>query len=196
MIEVPSKEDIENLREHHMELSGRFAQMLKLFEETTSAVGKLQDELQEMPGGYRNSQDIKFLKGRIEKVEFLKSRVDELEKKLQPGGVVTVHSKLADLEESVKLLATEMANANKKISELESGCGNARYSVCSKKLDTLEECCKNTVAAGKVVERRIDFLESSSRNLSSRLDAHGANIKIMGVEISRFQKFMDKLHEL
>ena len=64
MIEVPTKEDYESLAKKHNEL-------VELVKSTSSALGKMQEELDQMPSGYRNAQDIKNLKSRIEKLEML-----------------------------------------------------------------------------------------------------------------------------
>jgi len=118
--------------------------ILALFEENTKAVAKLQDELQEMPGGYRNSQDIKHLKGRIE----------NLEQKLRSGTEVTVHSRLNDMEICIK----EM----------------------SKVVDQNTECCKNVVASGKELEKRIEFLEAQGRDHNARMVTHSVRIEKIG----------------
>lgn len=143
--------------------------------EFDSKIRNLEKELQEMPGGYRNSQDIKNLKGRIERIENViayvpdlvkkvekleyadkgvqtllahrTERLEKIEELLQSGGRVTVHSSLNDLEERIGLVKDDY---HQHILDLRQEK--------DKDVKRLEECCKNTVASGKELEKRVDNL--------------------------------------
>lgn len=111
MIEVPTYQDYKNVVRDLEDISKKHNELVEMMRVTTEAVGKLQDELQEMPGGYRNSQDIKNLKGRIERIE--------------AGGL------------------------------------------SSSRIEQLEECCKNTVSAGKALEGKVDSILHNGLSRSS-----------------------------
>ena len=105
MIEVPSKEDYVSLANRHNEL-------VELVKSASSALGKMQEELDAMPSGYRNAQDIKNLKGRIERIEaggLSSSRIEQLEECCKN----TVASGKA-LEARVGSLSIEVGDASKR----------------------------------------------------------------------------------
>lgn len=112
MIQIPSEADYVKVCDSISEFIKKHNDLVNLFKENTDAIGKIQDELQEMPGGYRNSQDIKNLKGRIEKLE-----------------------------------STSFAGFDGRVSALAG------------RVSGVEECCKNTVAAGKALEGKVQNLE-------------------------------------
>ena len=189
MIEIPSREDWAILEERTSSLATAHNKMVELLKENTECVGKLQDELQEMPGGYRNSQDIKNLKGRIERLETknppyeqaeshireLYARMKELENLLQSGKNVTVHSRLNDMEKEIKDQREDYHAHFRGLREDE--------------IAKLENCCKNVVASGKALEERIDRVDKNMNILSNE-------VSVAIKRTQRADKFMDKLRNL
>ena len=110
MIEVPSKEDYVSLANRHNEL-------VELVKSASSALGKMQEELDAMPSGYRNAQDIKNLKARIERLEARDS------------------TRTSTMDEDTRRVFERVLK--------------------------MEECCKNTVASGKELEKRIDVIQNN-----------------------------------
>lgn len=157
------------------QMKAEFESFKNLVLETSKSVEKIREDLEEMPGGYRNSQDIKHLKGRIERLEVkdqsvydyriekLAARVYELEKFLQSGGRVTVHSRLNDMEVYINSLRANKFATVKEMREADDYL--ARQAI------KLEECCKNTVASGKALEDRLNSLEVSFGDLKKYVDA-------------------------
>jgi len=197
MIEIPSREDWAILEERTSSLATAHNKMVELLKENTECVGKLQDELQEMPGGYRNSQDIKNLKGRIERLEdgllrlnerfnaygtdaFVKElggRVLELERLLESGKNVTVHSRLNDMEICITEHGRQIISQNQSHNEIH------------RNIEKLELCCKNVVASGKALEERIDRVDKNMNILSNE-------VSVAIKRTQRADKFMDKLRNL
>ena len=201
------------LRDNFLESQKRLNEIQTLFRENTDAVGKIQDELDEMPGGYRNSQDIK----RLQKAASV------LEEKLRSVSEVTVHSKLGDLEKIAHVMSKavddlnqadvlrseQIAQDRQRLTKLEASNEQRKKDIkhawnvaneqteiierlkssvhvngsnfhdhlikhekgtydspFGKRLDQLEECCKNTVSSGKALEEKVDNL---SRQYSETL---------------------------
>mgnify|MGYP001009404242 CR=1 FL=1 len=257
---IVDEEDLIKLRKE-------MANLVSIFKENTDAIGKIQDELQEMPGGYRNSQDIKHLKGRIEKLEngnitsigcklaATMKKVDALEdiakvlskaldeerelRDRETAGlrqwlsveeglhtalnrrvgehiatcnskskctepVIPCRERLEKVESDLKAIRGEMRHTDddliNRMDGLEKkylvGCDNARYSGCFVRINKLEECCRNTVAAGKDVEKHLNENLVLLGLHSDRLDDHARAITALQKQAARGQKFMDKLHEI
>jgi hypothetical protein len=117
LFELPDKGDYEEMAKKHNEL-------VELVKSTSTSLGKMQEEFDQMPSGYRNAQDIKNLKGRIERLEE-KHGVDGCFNKNTVGNLVEHRDRI----------------------------------------EKLEECCKNTVASGKALEERVDWLRSNGKEM-------------------------------
>ena len=172
MIEVPTYQDYKDVVNTLEDVSKKHNELVELMKSTSSALGKMQEELEEMPSGYRNAQDIKNLKGRIEKLEQrdysrtsamdedvkrVFERVLHLEELLQSGKNVTVHSRLNDMEISIQNTAAMRQEHNKAHAE---SMGHIQDDL-NHQLKEMKECCKNTVASGKELEKRIDFIQNN-----------------------------------
>ena len=131
MIEVPTKEDYESLAKKHNELvdllkvqKERIDSWIEFTNSASMAIGKMQEELEEMPSGYRNAQDIKNLKGRIERIEaggLSSSRIEQLEECCKN----TVASGKA-LEARVGSLSIEVGDASKRTQRADKFMDNLR----------------------------------------------------------------------
>jgi len=69
-------------------------------------------------------------------------------------------------------------------------------SSCDAKLKRMEECCKNTVASGKELERKFDSVEGILQGHASNLKSHESDICTLTKQADRAKKFMDKLHDI
>ena len=144
MMEVPSKEDYDRLSkaiaEMMSEIQTKHNGLLELAKSTSSALGKMREELDQMPSGYRNSQDIKNLRARIERCEAREYHIDA--------------NRIAELEAALKSnreLHMEHAKAHRE------SMGQIQDDL-THQLKEMRECCKNTVASEMALEEKVDYV--------------------------------------
>jgi len=124
MIEVPTYQDYKDVVKTLEDVSKKHNELVELMKSTSFALGKMQEELEEMPSGYRNAQDIKNLKGRIERIEaggLSSSRIEQLEECCKN----TVASGKA-LEARVGSLSIEVGDASKRTQRADKFMDNLR----------------------------------------------------------------------
>jgi len=213
--------DIENLRQHHMELSSRLGKFencgntqwmqevdkkIHGLEEIARVMSKAVDAMKE--DCHDHIKDLRHVVNelnrlRTKQIQEDRVRLTKLEDSNEQRKRFVKHAfnMCIDPRQEMAIVETNRRSVGEAMNslraELASGaCGNARQSVCFKKLDQMEECCKNTVAAGKEIEKRVDFVESSLKNHDSRLNQHRENLDGLTKAAARSQKFMDKIHDL
>lgn len=144
-------------------------QFMKIREKLTC----LENELHETPSGYRNSQDIKILKDRVEKFGVMKAgdvasfdrRINSLEELLQSGKNVTVHSRLNDMEQEIAILTRlkqdleSTSCSNYFVQETHNHSTSIAH--LERKMNIAEtNNCKN-VASIKAMEERLDRIDKN-----------------------------------
>lgn len=187
------KEEQSVLAKGILELNERFGVLVPMFKETTDAVGKLQDDLQEMPGGYRNSQDIKHLKGRIERLE--SGNTTSI---IGVADGLRSNMRIANdrIEKECLRISSRICGIEQQLSALESRfqAHNSSPQVSMGDIKKLEECCKNTVAAGKSLEERVNKVDKDVASLSKFIQS--AEAEIVGFRANIRQVVRDILKSL
>jgi len=183
---IVDEEDLIKLRKE-------MANIVSLFKENTDAIGKIQDELQEMPGGYRNSQDIKHLKGRIE-------RLESKDPSVYDDRIAKLAARVSDIEFYVQSIRANKFATQKEMREADDYLAAALSSQSTRldgvsgvtdaldmRIEKLEECCKNTVAAGKELDKRCDDICATLNVHNNRLERHMISIDKLGVAVNGFR---------
>ncbi len=147
------KEDLAHLAKGHIELKAALEETTKMVVAARTELNTLQEQIENMPSGYRNSEDIKRLR----------TRVEEMEKSIRPAELSTFHRRICDLEIwSGNVRANKFATF-KEMREADDYL--ARQAI------KLEECCKNTVEGGKILENRVNALDSKVGEMHGYYDA-------------------------
>jgi hypothetical protein len=204
--------DIENLRQHHMELSGRFSKLetcgtVQWLQGTDKKIGELQEIARVMSQAFDDLKKdhshhytvhgdaMKSVECRLR--EEMRADIRSLQDSNEQRKKDIKHAwNICDeLKKENAILKVNFNSANGALNTHMAKC--AQFSQCgdpTKKMEQLEECCKNTVAAGKEVEKKVAFVEAKLVNQSARLDAHKDNLDGLTKAAARSQKFMEKLH--
>ena len=126
MIEVPTYQDYKDVVKTLEDVSKKHNELVELMKSTSFALGKMQEELEEMPSGYRNAHDIKNLKARIERLEARGYDVTAQEiSSLKECCHNTVASGKA-LEARVESLSIEVGDASKRTQRADKFMDNLR----------------------------------------------------------------------
>ena len=170
MLEVADRNDMMDINEKLYLLQSKHNELVELFKVNTEAIAKLQDELQEIPGGYRNSQDIKNLKGRIERIE------------LKPPSSSLDDFRYTGVNQKFDLIDAHLMKLEKEQKDQRQDYHDHFVDLRNYQIKKLEECCKNTVASGKALESKMESVAIEVRESSERT--------------RRADKFMEKLRQI